>query len=704
MRSVHRHHLHAGQDVQHAHPLPGAALGVPGDEQEQVAEAVLLARQPAVEAVAGRGNPARLSRGVAPVQPPPLEVRIQPLLPAPVEVLEDEGQGGDALVAVEQLAHPDIPRARWLEPELDGRLREPVGRGLGDGLEQGLEHVHVPRAPAERLGEREDEPIALALVGGADHREQGREEMVLGAARQVALQRGEDERPGLAGQPLQRVEGEAEEGALGPGGVGADEPEGQFLQRHLRAARGVPGLDDVRHQRFEGREVLGREDGHGHPRELGQGRLSDRVLLVLQAGEVGERLLQAPTGQAGAGHEQRERPGPVLGLAGEGGLLEGLARVLDDAQGLHGELQVSILLDLAQAELARGLGVSRGVGKDGEQGVGQHARRRALEGMGEERGTLGGGEGLQESGELERGVRQESREGEPLLLGEGRGLAQQAVGELLVEERLAEGRAGEEREELLRVAAHEPRQRVRHESRERVRRSELAHEDQHGLALEQGELGQRCAVGLEEARALTLRCVGEARAEEGQHLVRVAVHQRAPAMHRVAELPQQAADRLRVEGGQEEDGFLGTVAGEDDREEPGRERVPPGECHPLEDAAPDEGSQLREHPFEGRVVLEEVSGEGGGPSADEGGRVGEAAQQGGLVTRPSGQLERQAGLMGLARHEVGQELCQLGSASAVASQRGDPREACSVPQRVQLRLQCFARRYPHEPSLRRMRR
>ena len=40
--------------------------------------------------------------------------------------------------------------------------------------------------------------------------------------------------------------------------------------------------------------------------------------------------------------------------------------------------------------------------------------------MGEEPGALGGGQGLQEAGEVRRGVRQGTREAEQLLVGEER--------------------------------------------------------------------------------------------------------------------------------------------------------------------------------------------------------------------------------------------------------------------------------------------
>lgn len=179
----------------------------------------------------------------------------------------------------------------------------------------------------------------------------------------------------------------------------------------------------------------------------------------------------------------------------------------------------------------------------------------------------------------------------------------------------------------------------------------------------------------------------------------MAAHQRAPGAERVLELRQQPAHRVRVERGEEQGRFRGAMAAEDQRQEPGRERAPPGLGHVLEEPAADEGGQLREEPLEGGIVLEVASRQGGGPRAHETGGVGETSQQHGLVARAPGQLEREVRLVGIAGQEPGHELRQRGAAPAIASQPGDPREPCSVAQRVQLRQQRFARRYLHGCSL-----
>ena len=69
--------------------IPGAALPILGDADQQRGELLLLPGQPPVEAILAGGTQPALPVRKRPSQPPALEERIQPVLPAPVEVFED---------------------------------------------------------------------------------------------------------------------------------------------------------------------------------------------------------------------------------------------------------------------------------------------------------------------------------------------------------------------------------------------------------------------------------------------------------------------------------------------------------------------------------------------------------------------------------------------------------------------------------------
>lgn len=130
--------------------------------------------------------------------------------------------------------------------------------------------------------------------------------------------------------------------------------------------------------------------------------------------------------------------------------------------------------------------------------------------MGEEAGALGRRQGFQEAGEVGGRLRQEPRETEALGVGEEAELVQQAGRQLPGDVGRAPAGAGEEREELLRVTPREPRQRVPHEERQLLGRREVSHEEEHGLAMGERQLGEGHAIGGEEGAALALRRVGEA--------------------------------------------------------------------------------------------------------------------------------------------------------------------------------------------------